>query len=233
MRTMPEFNDLEHLIGIVFKRKELLEEALTHRSYLNEHPEWGLPHNERLEYLGDAVLELAVSEDLFQQFAEYPEGQLTVLRASLVNYQRLGKVAADLQLDKYILMSKGERADISKAREVILANTIEALIGAIYLDQGFAVAKNFIMKFVMVHLPEILEAKSYKDPKSQLQEMVQERMKVTPTYQVIDESGPAHRRIFRVGVYYDNAFIAEGEGMSKQEAEVEAAKQALETFYRK
>jgi ribonuclease-3 len=227
---MPELQELENRIGFIFTEKKLLEEALTHRSYLNEHPEWELPHNERLEYLGDAVLELIVSEELYANFPEYPEGQLTVLRASLVNYQRLGAVAADFGLDKYILMSKGERADTSKAREVILANAIEALIGAMYLDQGYAPTKKFVQAFVMVHLPEILEAKSYKDPKSSLQELVQERFKVTPTYRVLEETGPAHRRIFKVGVYFDDKLVSDGEGTSKQEAEVEAAKIALEKY---
>jgi ribonuclease III len=220
--------ELEQRIGVVFANKALLEESLTHRSYLNEHPEWTLPHNERLEYLGDAVLELAVSETLFREFPKEPEGRLTVLRASLVNYQRLGKVAADMELDKFMLMSKGERADTSKAREVILANAIEALIGSIYMDQGFPSARSFIEQFVLIHLPEILEAKSYRDPKSELQEYVQEHYKVTPTYKVLEEDGPAHRRTFKVGVYFGKELAGEGDGQSKQEAEVAAAKQALE-----
>lgn len=227
---MPEPQKLEAVIGFTFLNTKLLEEALTHRSYLNEHPEWELPHNERLEYLGDAVLELIVSEELYANFPEYPEGQLTVLRASLVNYQRLGKIAADFGLDSFILMSKGERADTSKAREVILANAIESLIGAMYLDQGYAPTKIFVQAFVMSHLPEILEAKSYKDPKSSLQEFVQDRFKVTPTYRVLEETGPAHRRIFKVGVYFDDKLVADGDGTSKQEAEVEAAKQALTKY---
>jgi ribonuclease-3 len=222
--------ELVQKIGVKFKNINLLKEALTHRSYLNEHPNWPLPHNERLEYLGDAVLELAVSEALFNKFSNYSEGQLTVLRAALVNYQLLSKIAAEINLDKFILMSKGERADTSKAREVILANTIEAVIGAIYLDRGFGVVEKFIQKFILVHLDEILRTKSYKDAKSELQEIIQERLRLTPTYRVLEESGPAHQRVFRIGVYFGEEFIAEGTGSSKQEGEIEAAKNALKKY---
>lgn len=219
--------DLETTISITFKNSDLLKEALTHRSYLNENTSWPLPHNERLEFLGDAVLELAITEELYEKFPDQAEGQLTVFRAALVNYQQLAKVAQDIKLDKYIHMSKGERNDASKAREVILANALEALIGAIYLDQGFTPAKEFIARFVLTYLPGILETKSYRDAKSELQEIVQERYRVTPTYRVLDESGPAHKRTFRIGVYFGPDFMAEGVGTSKQEAEVVAARQAL------
>lgn len=219
--------DLAQKIGIPLKNPDLLREALTHRSYLNEHPDWGLPHNERLEYLGDAVLELAVTERLYNDFPEEPEGQLTVLRASLVNYQLLAKVAQEIGLEKYILMSKGERADTSKAREVILANAMEAVIGAIYLDQGFVAAKQFAEKYIVPHLSDIVAKRSYKDAKSELQEIVQEKIRITPNYKVLEETGPAHRRLFRVGVYVGDEKIGEGEGTSKQEAELDAAKNAL------
>lgn len=222
--------ELENRIGIKFRNPDLLKEALTHRSYLNEHPEWGLSHNERLEFLGDAVLELVVTEYLYERFPDKPEGQLTMLRAALVNYQFLSKITAEFDLDGAMLMSRGERSDNSKAREVILANAIEALIGAIHLDQGFEVAKNFIHRFVLEHLPEILENKSYKDAKSELQEIVQERIKTTPSYKVLEENGPAHKRIFRIGVYFGDKLIAEGEGSSKQEGEIEAAKEALKKY---
>ena len=222
-----ELEKLEGKIGIKFKNINLLKEALTHRSYLNEHPNWPLPHNERLEYLGDAVLELAVSEALFNKFPNYPEGQLTVLRAALVNYQMLSRIATEIDLDKFILMSKGERADTSKAREVILANAIEAVIGAIYLDRGFGITEKFIQKFILIHIDEILRTKSYKDAKSELQEIIQEKLRVTPTYRVLEETGPAHQRTFKIGVYFGDKFIAEGTGSSKQEGEIEAAKSAL------
>lgn len=222
--------DLEKRIGVVFKNQDLLTEALTHRSYMNERPVWHLPHNERLEYLGDAVLELIVSEELFDKFPKQPEGRLTVLRAALVNYQILAKIAESLVLDDFILMSRGEKKDTGRAREVILANAMEALIGAIYLDQGMKKAKPFVEKFVMKHLDEVVKTGSYKDAKSELQEIIQEKIKVTPTYRVLGESGPAHQRIFKMGVYFGEKLIAEGQGSAKQEAELEAARNALKKY---
>lgn len=222
-----DFGNFEKKVGITFTDKDLLTESLTHRSYLNEYPNWKLPHNERLEYLGDAVLELLVSEDLFARFPSYPEGKLTVLRAALVNYQILARVAEDVGLQDYILLSRGEKKDTGRAREVILANAIEAVIGAMYLDQGIEKVRAFVKKFVMCNLDEVLKTKSYKDAKSELQEIVQEKFKVTPTYNVLGETGPAHKRIFKMGVYFADKFIADGEGPSKQEAEIEAAKNAL------
>lgn len=222
--------ELEHIIGYDFKKKDFLVEALTHRSYLNENPKWNLPHNERLEYLGDAVLELIVSESLFKNYKDAPEGKMTVLRAALVNYQMLAKIGAGLRLEDFIMMSRGEKSGSSKAKEVILANAMEALIGAIYLDGGFAVAEKFISKFVLSHLEEVLESGSYKDAKSELQEIIQEKMKVTPSYGVIEESGPAHERQFKIGVYFGDELIAEGGGASKQEGEIEAAKAALKRY---
>lgn len=224
---MASSEELEKNIGITFNNKDLLTEALTHRSYLNEYPRWPLPHNERLEYLGDAVLELFVSEELFRRFPREQEGQLTVFRAALVNYQILAKVAERIDLQKFILMSRGEKKDTGRAREVILANAMEALAGAIYLDQGFETMRPFVEKFVMSNLDEVLKNKTYKDAKSELQELVQEKMKLTPTYRTQGETGPAHKRIFTMGVYYGDALIAEGSGPSKQEAELEAAKNAL------
>jgi ribonuclease-3 len=224
---MASLEALEQHIGIHFHNEALLQEALTHRSYLNERPNWKLPHNERLEYLGDAVLELAVSEELFRRFPQYPEGQLTVVRAALVNYQMLARIATDLSLGEFLLLSRGERRDTGKAREVILANTIEALIGAVYLDQGFEQARQFIQRFVLTHVDDIVRTKSYKDPKSELQEFTQEELKVTPTYRVLEESGPAHERTFRVGVYLGDRLAGEGIGSSKQEGELRAAEHAL------
>ena len=185
-----ESEKLEKKLGISFKNKDLLTEALTHRSYLNEYPQWHLPHNERLEYLGDAVLELIVSEALFLKFPDYPEGPLTVLRAALVNYQILARVAEEIGLDDFILMSRGERRDTGKAREVILANAIEAVIGAMYMDQGIGKVSAFVMKNVMNNLDEVMETKSYKDAKSELQELVQEKLRVTPTYRMLEEPVP-------------------------------------------
>ncbi len=224
---MASSDALEKNIGFSFKDKHLLTEALTHRSYLNEDPKWPLPHNERLEYLGDAVLELVVSDALFKKFPTQPEGRLTVLRAALVNYQILAKVAERIALQDFILMSRGEKKDTGKAREVILANAMEALIGAIYLDRGIDPARKFIEAFVMVNLDEVLKTKSYKDAKSELQELIQEKLRLTPTYKLVMEDGPAHRRIFTMGVYFGDKMIAQGEGASKQDAEIDAAKNAL------
>jgi ribonuclease-3 len=222
--------DFEKKIGFTFKNKDLLTESITHRSYLNEYPDWRLPHNERLEYLGDAVLELIVSEELFQRFPNYPEGKLTVLRAALVNYQILARVAESIHLQDVILLSRGEKKDTGRAREVILANAIEAVIGAMYMDQGLEKVRKFVKQFVIVNLDEVLKTKSYKDAKSELQEIIQEKLKLTPTYSVLGESGPAHKRIFKMGAYFGEKLIAEGTGPSKQEAEIEAAKNALKKY---
>ena len=228
MTTKPA--ELEATLGVKFKDPDLLLEALTHRSYLNEYPKWRLPHNERLEYLGDAVLELIVTEELFEKFPKYPEGQLTVLRAALVNYQTMAKVAEAMGLHNFILLSRGEKRDLGKAREVILANAMEAVIGAVHLDRGLEAARKLVKKFIMVHLDEIVKTKSYKDAKSELQEIIQDKLKLTPTYKVLDESGPAHKRIFKIGVYFGDKLIASGSGASKQEGELDAAKSAVKKY---
>jgi ribonuclease-3 len=201
---------------------------LTHRSYLNENPGWKLPHNERLEFLGDAVLELAVTKNLFNRFPEYPEGQLTSLRASLVNSQTMAMAAKTISLEDHIFLSKGESKDLGKARDVILANAMEAVIGAVYLDRGYESAEILIEKFIISpFLNEIIENGLYKDPKSHLQEIAQEKFKLTPIYQIIGEEGPDHKKLFKTGVFFGDKLIAEGEGLSKQDAEIEAAKEAL------
>lgn len=219
---------MENLIKYDFKKQDLLLEALTHRSYLNEILKKDLSHNERLEFLGDAVLELAVTEIIYNKYPQYDEGQLTVFRASLVNYQMLADISKEISLEKFLLLSKGEAKDDGKAREVILANAMEALIGAIYLDGGYNEAKKFVEKFVIPRLKEVLEKKLYKDAKSLLQERTQAEFKVTPIYEVLDESGPDHKKLFTVGVYFDKKLVAKGSGYSKQDAEVEAAKEALQ-----
>jgi len=219
---------LEKIINFKFKNKELLKEALTHRSYLNENIKWELPNNERLEFLGDAVLELGVTEKLFSEYPEYPEGKLTSIRAALVNYLMLARVAKEVNLGKFILLSKGELRENGRAKEVILANAMEALIGAIYLDQGKEPAFEFINNFVMPNLEEVMAKKLYKDPKSLLQEIIQEREKVTPSYEVVSEIGPDHSKTFKVAVFSGKKKMAEGAGPSKQEAEVEAARKVLQ-----
>ncbi|OGY62299.1 MAG: ribonuclease III [Candidatus Harrisonbacteria bacterium RIFCSPHIGHO2_01_FULL_44_13] len=230
MLNLVDLSKLEKTIEYGFKDKDLLKEALTHRSYLNENPSWGLPHNERLEFLGDAVLELAVTEELFNRFPDAPEGSLTSFRAALVNYQMLANIARNLNLEKFILLSRGEAKDTGRARDVILANAIEALIGAVYLDAGYEPIKKFVSQFIMIRLDEVLKFGLYKDAKSLLQEKVQADLKLTPNYKVLSEKGPDHAKIFTVGVYFGEKFIVSGEGASKQDAEVEAAKKALETL---
>ena len=223
-----EVEKLEKSISYKFKNQDFINEALTHRSYLNENPTWKTPHNERLEFLGDAVLELVVTEILFSKYPNSAEGQLTSFRAALVNYQMLAEVSKVIQLEDYLLLSKGESKDMGRARDVILANAIESLIGAIYLDGGYDSAKQFIEKFVMAKLEEVVEKGLYKDAKSLLQEKTQASQKITPIYRVISEEGPDHKKVFTVGVYLANKLIASGQGMSKQDAEVDAAKKALQ-----
>lgn len=223
-----DLSKLEKKLGIKFKNQNLLKEATTHRSYLNENPSWGLSHNERLEFLGDAVLELAVTEILFNRFPKCPEGQLTSFRAALVNYQIIAEVAKNLGLENFILLSRGEAKDVDRARKVILANAMEAVIGAVYLESGYSEAKRIIEEFIInPNLNRVIENGLYKDPKSHLQEIIQEKLKLTPVYQLLEESGPDHKKVFRMGVYFKDKLIADGEGCSKQEAEIEAAKNAL------
>jgi len=225
---MKNFAILEKSLGLEFKNRNLLIEAFCHRSYLNEHPDFPLPHNERLEFLGDAVLELIVTEYLYKKYPEKSEGELTNWRAALVNAKILGEVARELGFNDFLLLSKGEEKETGKARLYILANTFEALIGAIYLDQGYEVAKNFVEKnLIEKKLPEIIEKGLFKDPKTRFQEEAQERVKITPTYKVLEEWGPDHAKHFVVGVFLGDELVAKGEGTSKQEAEEEAAKNAL------
>ncbi|MEK7513013.1 MAG: ribonuclease III [Patescibacteria group bacterium] len=227
---MADAETLGKTIGINFRRVELLKEALTHRSYLNENPSWPLPDNERLEYLGDAVLELAVTEFLFKTFPEKQEGELTSFRAALVNYQMLAAVARSIKLDDFLLLSKGEAKDTGKAREVILANAFEAIVGAVYLDQGYDAARGAVERTVLPCLDEVIAKGLNRDPKSMLQERSQERFKVTPTYRVLKEEGPDHKKQFLVGVYLGDELAGKGYGTSKQEAEARAADAALKMF---
>lgn len=218
--------ELEKKIGFDFHNKDFLLSALTHRSYLNENPEWKYDHNERLEFLGDAVLELVVTEHLYAHYPN-PEGELTNWRAALVNSVMLAKVAAKFDLNDFLLLSRGEAKDTGRARQYILANAVEAVIGALYLDQGYNVSKVFIEKFILDELPDILAGKSYRDAKSKLQEEAQERVGITPTYTVIEEWGPDHAKQFRIGVYLGADLIGEGSGPSKQDAQQSAAEDAL------
>ncbi|MDO8593199.1 MAG: ribonuclease III [bacterium] len=225
---MKDFAKLEEILDIKFKNPDLLKQSVVHRSYLNEHPDFELHHNERLEFLGDAVLEIIVTEILFHEFMDTPEGDLTNWRASLVNYRMLAEVANELGLEKYLYLSKGESKDKnSKARQYILANAMEAVIGAIYLDQGIKPAKKFVKAFILSKLDNILKNKLYLDPKSKFQEKSQETSGITPHYKVLSESGPDHAKEFVVGLYLHDELISQGKGTSKQEAQVAAAEEGL------
>lgn len=224
---MNDFSILEKKIGLKFKNKDLLTQAFVHRSYLNENPDFHLDQNERLEFLGDAVLELVVTEDLYKRYPDKSEGELTNWRAALVNSKMLAKVAEDVGLNDFLLLSRGEGKEVGKARQYILANSFEALVGSIYLDLGYEAAEKFIKKYLIVNLEDIIKTGSYKDSKSHFQEEAQEMVGLTPIYKVIKEWGPDHKKNFTVGVYLGKELVAEGQGSSKQEAEEEAAKEAL------
>ena len=225
---MIDFSKFEKKLGLKFKNNDLLIQAFCHRSYLNENPSFHLENNERLEFLGDAVLELVITEYLYQKYPKKSEGELTNWRASLVNAKILGELAGELDFNEFLLLSRGESKEFGKARQYILANTFEALIGSIYLDSGYKPCQEFIKKYLIKKLPEIIKKGLFKDAKSSFQEGAQERVGLTPTYKVLRESGPDHARHFIIGVFLGKELIAEGEGFSKQEAEDEAAKNALE-----
>lgn len=223
-----DFAELETRLGYTWKKRDWLMEAVTHRSYLNEHADFPFTHNERLEFLGDAVLELVVTEHLFTNFAN-PEGELTNWRAALVNAKTLAGISSQLSFEEFLLLSKGEARDAnSKARMYILANAIEAIIGSIYMDGGKPAAKAFIDKHILSHLTYILKNELYVDPKSKFQEMSQELLGVTPSYRVLKEEGPDHNKEFTVGVFLEKEMVAVGSGTSKQEAQVAAAEAGLE-----
>ncbi len=225
---MENFVKLEKELGVAFSDKDLLAQAFCHRSYLNEHPSFRPGHNERLEFLGDAVLELVISQNLFTRYPDKNEGILTSWRAALVNSKMLFTVAQELNFNNFLLLSKGEKKEIGRARQEILANTFEAFVGALYLDQGYKVCQDFLEKSLMTKLPAILENKEFIDAKSRFQEVAQEREKITPRYEILKQWGPDHEKRFISGVFLEDDLVAEGEGMSKQEAEEVAAKNGLE-----
>ena len=223
-----DLKNLEEKIGLKFKSKDLLKTAFIHRSYLNEHPKEKLPHNERLEFLGDSVLGIIISDYLFRKFPKDPEGDLTNYRSSIVNARILSKVSREMGLGNYLFLSKGEESTGGRERQYILANTYESLLGAIYLDSGVGEAEKFVQNTLIGHLHEIIKHKLYKDHKSQLQEISQSRFNVTPNYKVISEVGPDHTKVFETGAYLDKKLLAKGQGKSKQSSEQEAARAALE-----
>lgn len=223
-------NKLFELIGINFKDELIIKEALTHRSFLNEAKTKNLKNNERMEFLGDAVLEMIVTVFLLNKFSEFPEGELTSLRASLVRTESLADEAKRLELGNFIFMSKGEESTGGRNRPYILANAFEALIGAIYLDQGYNVVQDFIIKNVCYKIDNIVESEGYIDSKSKLQEISQETLKITPTYKLLGSSGPDHNKTFDMGVYVGEDLYGKGQGKSKQEAEQNAASNALKLW---
>src|SRR3989344_4477118 len=208
---MTHFSNFEKKIKVIFKNKDLLKQAFTHRSYINENPAASLSHNERLEFLGDAVLELIVTDFLYKKYPHYTEGELTALRSALVNAVIISEIALKIGMNDYLLLSKGEAKDYGKARQYILANTYEAFVGAMYLDRGYDAADKFVAETLL--------------PKTE--EKAQEFVLVTPLYKVLNQSGPDHDKHFTVGIYFGPELIAEGKGKSKQEAEQKAAEAAI------
>jgi len=221
------FSELEKKLKVKFNNLDYLKEALTHRSYLNENSNWPYEDNERLEFLGDAVLELVVSDFLYRNYPDLKEGEMTTLRATLANTVSLLESANKLGINNYLLLSKGEAKNLA-SNSNILANALEAIIGAIYLDQGYQAAENFIKENILSKLKSISSIESIKDPKSLFQEIIQGKYGITPHYQTLESWGPDHDKMFKVGVFLNDKIIAIGEGRSKQEAEANAAHQALQ-----
>lgn len=223
-----DLSKFEKVIGINFRNQSLLKQAFLHRSYLNEHREVELPHNERLEFLGDAVLELVVTDWLFKNYPDKPEGQLTAYRAALVNANTLSELASVLQMDNYLLLSRGEAKDRGKGRQYILANTFEAVIGAIYLDQGYETASRFIADQIFPQAEAVIKKTLVEDYKSHFQHKAQEVFSLTPSYRTVAEEGPDHDKKFTVGLFLGEEQISTGSGRSKQDAEQAAARAGLE-----
>jgi ribonuclease-3 len=221
--------ELEQKLGVDFSNKDLLRQVFVHRSYLNENTGFDLDHNERLEFLGDAVLELVVTEYLYKNYKN-PEGELTNWRSALVRGVMLAEIAQELAIGDYLFLSRGEQKSGGKARQLILANTFEAFIGALYLDKGYEAAQKFIHTHLVIRIDDIIANKLYMDPKSRLQELSQEKTGFTPSYKVVSESGPDHAKNFTVGVSIDGKMAGEGSGSSKQNAEQAAASNALENL---
>lgn len=226
MQEQFDLSALEGRLGVSFSNKNVLLQALTHRSYLNENPTFELDHNERLEFLGDAVLELIVTDHLYRNYP-LPEGEMTNLRSAVVRGEMLSSIAREMGLEEYLLLSRGEKKDTGKARNYILANAVEAVIGAVYEDLGYESAKRIVDSFIVSKLPEVVEKGLHIDTKSKFQELAQDHFRITPTYKVLQESGLDHAKEFIVGVFLHDKKMGEGRGSSKQEAQQQAALQAL------
>ncbi len=213
---MKDFTPFEQSLGIVFNDKTLIQRAFTHRSFINENPRSGLEHNERFEFLGDAVIELIVTDYLFRTYPTHTEGELTAFRSALVNAIIMGEVATELNMNEYLLLSKGETKDTGRARQTILANTYESFVGGLYLDQGYESCKKFIHDSLLPRLEDIIKKKSWKDAKSQVQEEAQERVGVTPSYHVLGESGPDHDKYFTIAIFFGDQKIAEAKARASR-----------------
>lgn len=227
---MAELKALEQILGIRFNDISHLQQALVHRSYLNENEGFSLPSNERLEFLGDALLGFVIAEQLYSEFPGFPEGDLTKLRSALVRTETLARVARSLNLGHYLYLGKGEDESGGRNRQRNLACTLEAVIGAVVTDQGFEVAREFVLRIFRSEFARIAEGKLEKDPKSKLQELTQAQQQLTPVYQTIDSAGPDHERVFTVGVFAGEKLLGRGSGKSKRAAEQEAARIALENL---
>ncbi len=227
--TTPYQEFAREKLGFDFHDISLLVTALTHRSYVNEHRETVHDHNERLEFLGDAVLEIVVSDFLYRNYDE-PEGIMTALRSALVRTESIGAAGYELGYEPLVRLSHGEKNGSERAHEVIMADCFEAVIGAIYLDQGYATAKDFIYKHIIVKIDEIIEEGLWRDPKSYVQELIQKIEGVTPAYHTLREEGPDHDKSFTVGIYVNGELVAKGDGHSKQDAQTAAARAAIKIY---
>lgn len=227
---MVDLEELEEVLGVRFQDRSLLQRVLTHRSYLNENPDYALPHNERLEFLGDAIVDFLVGELLFHRFPEMQEGELTALRAALVRTEALARFARSFNLGAYLLIGRGEEASGGRERAPLLAGAFEALIGALYLDRGMEATREWVLRIVTPVARQLAAGALSKDPKSMLQEVAQADLSITPQYRTVAESGPDHAKEFTVQVLLGDEVRGEGTGRSKQVAAQNAARAALRTF---
>ncbi|MDX9971125.1 MAG: ribonuclease III [Candidatus Gracilibacteria bacterium] len=224
---MNNLKELEKKLGLKFKDENTLKSAFIHKSFINEHKDFGLSHNERLEFLGDAVLELVSTRHLYEKYPDQDEGKMTAFRSALVQGKHLAEVSRELNLGKYLLLSHGEEKSGGREKNYILANLLEALIGSIYLDLGYEYAEKFIKDHILAHLDTIINEGQHIDAKSKFQEIAQEKENTTPHYELLEESGPDHDKVFKMGVFLGDKKVAEGIGSSKQKAELNAAENAL------
>jgi len=227
---MTTISEAEHALNLSFSNKALLQRALTHRSYLNENPDYPLEDNERLEFLGDAVLDFVTADYLYHRLPEMPEGRLTNLRSALVRTERLAQFALDFGLGKFLFLGRGEEDSGGRERLALLCDAFEAVIGALYLDNGISAVRDYVLKIMEPALMEILDSETDKDAKSRLQELAQSNLRITPTYRTVDEHGPDHAKEFTVEAIIGSRAYGQGTGYSKQTAAQAAAENALKTL---